>query len=248
MARSRRPEREEPGGEGAGGGGGHGAGAGEGVGDGREDNEDEAAGGAGTITPPGRRKENQGSRGAAGLRAILKEEGGRGGGKEGVKMGRGRSSRLGRRGGSKDVGKAYRPGSEMTQRSKEKKGRGGGGGSRDDTGDGQRGAKRVSYSQSLSGSHSSLGRGGEDSLMAGEDLLMVRRYRTRGRSLGPGTGNRVNKYKSIEDACSTVDISTVFNHLSVSTCFYRFYPVISVLSVFLLLFYLFQTATSSMST
>ena len=69
MARSRRPEREGPGGEGEGGEGG--AGADGGVKDGREGNKDEAAGGT------ERRKENQGSGGAAGLRAILKEEGGK---------------------------------------------------------------------------------------------------------------------------------------------------------------------------
>ena len=88
-----------------------------------------------------------------------------------------------------EEGKAYRPRSEMTRKSKERKGRGGGGG------DGGAAVKGVGGggSQSLSGSHSSLGRAGEDSLnLPGEDLLMVRRYRTRGRSLGPGTGNRVN--------------------------------------------------------
>ena len=140
----------------------------------------------------GSRKEKQGAEGAAGLRAILKEEGGRGvgggGGKEGLKEGRGRSSKLRRRGWSVEEGKAYRPRSEMTRKSKERKGRGGGGG------DGGAAVKGVGGggSQSLSGSHSSLGRAGEDSLnLPGEDLLMVRRYRTRGRSLGPGTGNRV---------------------------------------------------------
>ena len=158
MARSRRPEKEEPEGEG-------------GVEDGREGDKDEP------DEETGRKREKQGSRGAAGLRAILKEEAGKG--EEGVKVGRGRSSRLGRRGWSED-GKAYRPGSEMTGRSKkEKKGRGGGG----KAGDGERGVKGVgvSCSQSLNGSHSSLGRGSgdprEDCLMAGEDSLMVRRCR-----------------------------------------------------------------------
>ena len=156
MARSRRPEKEEPEGEGEGG-----------VEDGREGDKDEP------DDEMGRRREKQGSRGAAGLRAILDEEAGKG--EEGVKVGRGRSSRLGRRGLSED-GKAYRPGSEMTGRSKkEKKGRGGGG----KKADGERGVKGVgvSCSQSLNGSHSSLGRGaGEDCLMVGEDSLMVRRY------------------------------------------------------------------------
>ena len=132
----------------------------------------------------GRRKEKQG--GAAGLRAILKEGGGRGGGGGGNplggKEGRGRSARLWRRGWSEE-GKAYRPRSEMARRSKEKKGRGGGG-----RGEGG-GVKGVGGSKSLSGSHSSLGRR-EDS--SGEDLMMVRRYRSRGRSLGPKTGSRVS--------------------------------------------------------
>ena len=77
VARSRRPEKEEPGGEAEGG-----------VEDGREGNKDEPAGGTEM------RKVNQGSRGAAGLRAILKEEGGKGGGQDGkgLKVGRGRSS------------------------------------------------------------------------------------------------------------------------------------------------------------
>ena len=180
VARSRRPEKEEPGGEAEGG-----------VEDGREGNKDEPAGGT------ERRKVNQGSRGAAGLRAILKEEGGKGGGQDGkgLKVGRGRSSKLGRRGWSED-GKTNRPGSEIRQRSKEKKSRGGGGSSRGEKeDDGQRGVKGVgvSCSQSLSGLHPSLGRVGENCLMPGEDLLMVRRYRTRGRSLGPGPGSRVNK-------------------------------------------------------
>ena len=137
----------------------------------------------------GRRKEKQG--GAAGLRAILKEGGGRGGGGGGGggnplggKEGRGRSARLWRRGWSEE-GKAYRPRSEMARRSKEKKGRGGGG--RGEGGGG--GVKGVGGSKSLSGSRSSLGRR-EDS--SGEDLLMVRRYRSRGRSLGPKTGSRVS--------------------------------------------------------
>ena len=81
----------------------------------------------------------------------------------------------------------------MTRRSKDRKGRGGGGSSSRGGEEGDGGGVKGSSSQSLSGSHSSLGRAGEDSLMAGEDLLMVRRYRTRGRSLGAGTGNRVNK-------------------------------------------------------
>ena len=183
VARSRRPEKEEKGGEGEGGAGAEEAQHGGGVEGGRGDEE-------GTMGS----KEKIG---AAGLRAMLKEEGGRrggGGGKDGeaVKGGRGRSSRLRRRGWSEE-GKAYRPRSEMTRRSKERKGRGGGGSSSRGGEEGDGGGVKGSSSQSLSGSHSSLGRAGEDSLMAGEDLLMVRRYRTRGRSLGAGTGNRVNE-------------------------------------------------------
>ena len=142
----------------------------------------------------------EGSKGAKGLRAILKDEGGKeveGEGREvfrdgGVgidgqvlsrgKSGKGRSSRLNtRRRGWSEEGKAYRPSSEMTRRSKERKGRGGQGdgpgrgdgqGSGDGQGNGGRraGAGGGGGSQSLSGSRSSLGRGETNSSMGGNLL------------------------------------------------------------------------------
>ena len=125
----------------------------------------------------------EGSRGAKGLRAILKDEGVKeveGEGREvGVgidgqvlsrgKSGKGRSSRLNtRRRGWSEEGKAYRPSSEMTRRSKERKG-GGGQGDGQGRGDGQ--GSGGGGSQSLSGSRSSLGRGETNSSMMGGNLL-----------------------------------------------------------------------------
>ena len=136
----------------------------------------------------------EGSKGAKGLRAILKDEGGKeveGEGREvfrdgevGIdghvlsrgKSGKGRSSRLNtRRRGWSEEGKAYRPSSQMTRRSKERKGRGGQGdgpGRGDGQGSGGRraGAGGGGGSQSLSGSRSSLGRGETNSSMGGNLL------------------------------------------------------------------------------
>ena len=130
----------------------------------------------------------EGSRGAKGLRAILKDEGGKGVEGEGREVGRdngvgidgqvlsrgksgkGRSSRLNtRRRGWSEEGKAYRPSSEMTRRSKDKKGGEGQGGGQG-RGGRRAGAGRSGGSQSLSGSRSSLGRGETNSSM-GENLL-----------------------------------------------------------------------------
>ena len=98
------------------------------------------------------------------------------------KSGKGRSSRLNtRRRGWSEEGKAYRPSSEMTRRSKERKGRGGQGdgpgrGDGQGSGDGQvNGGRRAGAgggggSQSLSGSRSSLGRGETNSSMGGNLL------------------------------------------------------------------------------
>ena len=86
------------------------------------------------------------------------------------KSGKGRSSRLNtRRRGWSEEGKAYRPSSEMTRRSKDKKGGEGQGGGQG------RGGRRAGQgggggSQSLSGSRSSLGRGETNSSMGGNLL------------------------------------------------------------------------------
>ena len=132
----------------------------------------------------------EGSKGAKGLRAILKDEGGKeveGEGREvfrdgevGIdghvlsrgKSGKGRSSRLNtRRRGWSEEGKAYRPSSEMTRRSKERKGRGGEGDGHGQGSGGRRaGAGGGGGSQSLSGSRSSLGRGETNSSMGGNLL------------------------------------------------------------------------------